>query len=708
MPQPQQDDQAGHLILPDGYEAKVDSPTQESDAPVALDKELDLMNRVVKETGDFESSDRNLQLLTAAIGGKQLGVAEVVGLKLAVDMMASDGQGRSSEWMDVGSPTDQGLTRGQRLEMYKRARKFVRVEPLAGNLQRLMMTHVAGRGFYVGLKPQKNGDPHTLQPRFEAYFGENNDRRLRFFRQIIAHTIINGSTYAVNFPMRGAVGKLGRPGCKILLPDYLADVNVGDGFAINSTTEDYRFPPLTEQAIKEGLTDGWIPKDAVTEFHILKDFNDGKHGLSFYIWLLKTFPRYIDFLDLRANAMRAEQFMLFIRSLKGIEGGAFREIPLRSGILDVNAEQEDYNLLQANSKARDATADGDEVRSRMTQSQPFSEPVLTGNPKYGAQVAALGFPGPVMEMFQDEFTVSLQELVAKRTGCREEDVLVSWPFTDRAERAKIVTELNAMRASKDISRKAMHRRLGYNAELIAAELLGEKQQELTDAATLLPGAAAPAPPAASPLGRTVMPAMPSIPLAGAPVEPSVEFNIPESLATASITIPFETIAEGTIKGEMIAGIDAGFKEGAIVLGGTDGTDILVIGSVEVFDLPKEGETSWRSTLEKLQELFPRLRTVYVSADDPELVEMMKTLDLEVHVMQIGDDDATAELETYIESGGVIHISEQADRLISALQPGERDAAAGTHLKEESHAREAFKYLAIGHLRGKSDGNEGDA
>jgi len=77
-------------------------------------------------------------------------------------------------------------------------------------------------------------------------------------------------------------------------------------------------------------------------------------------------------------------------------------------------------------------------------------------------------------------------------------------------------------------------------------------------------------------------------------------------------------------------------------------------------------------------------------------------------MQIGDDDATAELEAYTGSGGVIHISEQADRLISALEPEERDANAGTHLKEESHAREAFKYLAIGHLRGNSDGNEGDA
>jgi len=192
-----------------------------------------------------------------------------------------------------------------------------------------------------------------------------------------------------------------------------------------------------------------------------------------------------------------------------------------------------------------------------------------------------------------------------------------------------------------------------------------------------------------------------------PVTPAVEFSLPEPGAMASITIPFEMMDKGTIKGEMFAGIDAGFKEGAIIVGGTDGNDILVIGSVEVFDLPTEGDPSWRSTMEKIQELFPRLRTVYVSADDPELVEMLKSLDLDVVAMQIGDDDAMVELEAYTDAGGVIHISEQANRLISALEPENRDGAAGTHLTEESHAKEAFKYLAIGHLRGKSDGHEGD-
>ena len=659
--------------------------------------------RVGSSTAPFEGKDAYLEILKEVVHGRDMGVADVVALRFASELLGAGKdpyQSRGVDWTEVGGrASEQGLTYGQRLEMYRRARKFVRNDPMAGNLQRLMLAHMMGRGFEITLRSD-DGKEHPMVNRLKVYY-ERDGGPERFFRKVFAHVLINGTMYLVHLPLDGEKG-LGRPRCRIVLPDRLQDTIEGDRWAVNSVTKALQFDCLSGE-----VKDGWMPGDAVTPCHILADWDDGQYGLSFYYWLLKEMPRYIDHMNIREDAARAEAMMLFVRYLKNLEGGTFREVPMKSGVMDAHMEAEKYEVLQRTGGARDAQADADEIRNRLTQGQPFPAPMLTGDLRLAAQLGVMGFPTQVIELFQMDFEPCIKEGVAKRIGCKPDDVVPHWPFVDMRERSKVITELVQMSDKKLIDRRVVHRRAGYDHTDVEAGLAKEKADSVAQAGQIAGVSEQ------SPLGRTIgLPEAPGvvpqtpISLPSSTTEsPNVELSLPAGLwAAEDPWVSFEITKTGEIEGEMFAGLDAGYAGGgALAIGGTSGMSIVTIGELTAERLPVSGPNSWVAWLTKLKDQFPRLNTIYVSKDDPELIDAVTEAGFHVVGVQESEEESQALIEQYIEDGGRLEVNEVATRVIGDLDPGERDAKAGMHLGGGRHHRDAWRYMVVGHLKEAAGG-----
>lgn len=675
-----------------------------------------VQKREMKLNGRFDGRDLYREMMREAVHDKDLTPMDVFVLSTAMEMLGGTGE-REQTWVEAGTVSEGGLTRSQRQEMYRRARKFARNDPMGANLLRLLLTHIAGRGFDVHLRASPlTKREHPLQHRVTAYFG-STARMLMYMRKIIAHTLVNGELFAVNGPVDPAPG-IGRPRKRLLLPDFMEGERLGDEFALNPVMLGWRFTPLANDPTLEPYG-GWVPPGCVTRFTVHADWNDGVHGISSYYWLMKEMPRYTDLMDIRENTARAEQLVLYIRYLTNTAGGGFHEIPLRSGVMDENAEGVKWDNLSPTGKGRDATSDFDEIRNRLTQAQPFPSPMLTGDLRYAAQLGIMGFPTQVLEQYQDGFTVDIQRHVAITVGCEEEDVVVSWPFVDMRDRTKIIGELVDGIEKKVLPRKVYHERAGYDHEEMEAQLAAEREEDLRKTGSIV-SAETIAPGATSPLGRSLGSALAGLgtpgaaiatgtPATAAPVSssPRVEMSLPASV-TSSKRADFIEEKGAILEGEMALGVDTGYAlGGAIAVGGLRGKDIVVIGEVKTERLQVTGEVSLVSVCNDLRKRFPRLTTAYVSKDAPDATHALQEDGWTVYPIQESEATTWQRIGEWEAAGGRVVVSDRAPMIQGELDPDERDAKAGMHVTSGEHVRDAFRYLASGLIqRGTNAGATG--
>jgi hypothetical protein len=390
--------------------------------------------------------------------------------------------------------------------------------------------------------------------------------------------------------------------------------------------------------------------------------------------------------------------------------------------MDANASAEKWENLSPAGKGRDATADYDEIRNRLTQGQPFPAPMLTGDLRYAAQLGILGFPTQMLEVYQEGFTVSLQRHVSITVGCAEDDVVIAWPFVDMRDRGKIIAELVDGVEKKVLPRRVYHDRAGYDHEEMEAELARERKEAMKNVGNVVSAETI------SPLGRSLGTGLQGygaavatgLPAAAAPVSalptapaaspvtsaPKVAMSLPAGL-TSSRRIDFVEEKGAVVEGEMAIGVDMGYSlGGGIVLGGQRGGDIVIVGEVTMERLQVTGPVSVVSVCSDIRKRFPRATVAYVAKDSPEATHALQADGWTVYPIQESDADAEQRIESFMAGGGCIIVSDLAKVVQGELNAEARDEKAGMHLSGGVHVWDAARYLISGFLQRGQNGTEG--
>lgn len=658
----------------------------------------------LKEGKEFEAVTDFQALYLQSLKGKTLELEDLlfhslVGGMLEGGKIAPYGS-QESDWeeLDGGSL---GLTRNERLTMHRQADKLLRAESLMVGIHKRFLMHICSQNQpTIGLVDLE-GEKHPLTQRLQALIPDFPT----LANQIVSYTLKFGELYALHLPVENS--GLGRPRFELLAPHRCLKVHVETPYALESKPVTFNFPCLRKAVHMEGLKPGFIPAAAVTMFRIHHDLNDGLHGLSLYHVAMKEVTRYTDWLNTRGLRSRASAFFVVLRMLKGRPGGGKHELPERPMIVDVNEDYEKWVPLESSSSARDAAADGEELRVRAIQSSGLPEPEVSGNPRFAAQVKQ-GAATRLYEYYQRAFTGPLKELVAKTLGLPDtREVILSWPFVDPRERTARVTEGSTLARERIISRAAVHRRLGYDHELIEQELEAELAIEAAPPPGLdLPGMLPFAHP--SEPGK-----MPGAPLSVAPVRPDAGPDKGASAAEASVIVKAlpsgllvggqkievaddEIQVETTSPPVLVLGIDHGYSgNGAIVLGGLAENTITIVGEILLHRTPLEGGESWKSTLSELREKMPALENVFVGSDHPELVSLLKEIGFSVSALKPRQEEFDSALSAFREAGGTFSIDGRCKRLIAELRPEQADREAGSHIKTTQDFLDAFRYLFLG-------------
>lgn len=596
------------------------------------------------------------------------------------DITSPEGS-RESDWEAEGG-AEYGLTRGQRVTIYKQMDRLLRSDPLMQNAHRIFNIHICGKGPWVKLH-DLDGEKHPLTDKLENLIPDF-PAEARF---IISNTLKFGELYVVHLPITG--NPLGRPAYEILSPGRCLKIHTKSPKVLRPKITAYNFPILKKEKTELGA--GIIPREAVTFFRIYEDLNDGLHGLSIYYVASKELTRYTDWLNSRQLRAKADSIFLILRQMTGKTAGKKTDLPERPSVITTNRAKEDWKTIEAGGNARAASADGYEFRIRVAQGLGLPEHEVTGNAQYAAQMGR-SYPTLIYEYFQSVFTMPLKQFVATTLGIPTREILIVWPYVDTQERAARVTEVMQLADKRIISRAELHRRLEYDHDMIELELKAELAEQAAMIAPTVPlgmGLTPVAPtPVLPPVGEApVAPPGGEIPLEeGGPV-------IESSLPGASV-LPFETKEiEGTPN---VLGIDYGYSHNGAVLLAESGNHVLnVLGEIRLRRTSLQGEQSWQSTLESLQEKYPGLEAADVGSDLPELTALLDKIGFDTHKHKIAQEETIAKMKELSDGGWMFVIHPRCTRLLNELMPEQADIEAQGHIGVTNDFFDAFRYLIEG-------------
>lgn len=657
-----------------------------------------------KQERAFENIHSYDDLYRKSLKGKELEPLEILlhqllgGLITGAEKIPPVGS-RGSDWIEEGG-ADYGLTYSERTTMYKQADRLLRNEPLMINAHRLFLIHICGQGPKVSLI-KIDEKVHPLAERLKDLLP--NFPSLAQF--IISYTLKFGESFALHLPVEN--NGLGRPKYELFAPNRCRKIHVETPKALRSKIKAYNFPILKRDK-NINLEDGMVPPDAMTMFRVHEDLNDGLHGLSLYYVAMKELTRYTDWLHSRGLRARADSIFIILRAVKGVAPGEKHEVPDGPLIIDTHMDQEDWKPIQAAGGARDASVDGYEFRVRAIQATGLPEPDVSGSAQYAAQVRQ-GTSTSLYEYYQQAFDESLKRFVAITLGLPDtSEIILSWPFVDPRERTQRVAEGSTLARERLISRASVHRRLGYDHELIEQELAEELKLEM-EAQPVRPPEQLPLGLGAPVLAPTAVPAptpeisIPGTPAPGAPEEPEIETALPSGMLSAATGIRRDEISNATDMPSQIAiGVDHGYAQnGAIVLGGPIDGGFAAIGEIRLHRAPIRGEKSWESALRELKKTFPEIKMAYAGSDAPELIDLLKELGFIVTDMKQNENEAWTAIQAYHEAGNSFQINQRCERLVSELFPEEGDKEAGGHIRATTDFWEAFRYLFTGFLGGEN-------
>lgn len=607
-----------------------------------------------------DTDDHVSQLYKQSLKGKNLDPFEALAIGLvgrltgAAEQIAPYGS-RASDWISEQGE-DYGLTKSERITMYKNMDRLLRVEPMYLNAHLQFLTHIFGDTTGIGLV-KLNGREHPYAKRLRKLF-PNFPSLARF---IGSNLLKYGELYAVHFPVT-LEAPLGHPKFELFAPDRCQKIHCENEAALLKNPRAFSFSTLRKAVNIEGYGAGIIPASCVTHFRIHYDLNDGLHGMSTYYVAAKELTRYVDWLESRGLRARANAIFLIIRSLRGASSGEWHEVPDRPMIVDANADRETFTPLEAGGSARDAGADGYEFRVRAQQGLGLAEPDVSGDPTYMAQVNR-SYSTLLYRWYQREIGALLIEFAAKTLGLDDPgELYIDWPFVDPSERSAQFAEVSGLAQARIISRAEAHRRLGYNHRVNEAELEAELKEEVAQTA---------------PAGV-----------------PTIQPNLPGGEMPRNHGIARGDVRDPSAEPERIdLGVDYGYAgNGAIVLAGEVPGGFAALGEIKLHRAPLDGDASWRSTLAELKDSYP-IGTVYVGSDAPEIRDLLDELGFDVVGMKLAQEDSVKHIAEYKNSGKGITISPRCKRLIGELFPEDGDATAGKHLRAHWDFWDAFRYVA---------------
>lgn len=658
-----------------------------------------------KEERRFERINSYKDLYLASLKGKELDPIDALlhtligGLLGGAEKIPPVGS-RESDWIEEEG-ADYGLTYSERATMYKQADRLLRNEPLMINAHKLFLMHICGKGPGISLI-KIDEEVHPLAKRLKDLLPDFSS----LAQFIVSYTLKFGEMFALHLPIEN--NDLGRPTYDLLAPNRCRKIHVETPKALRSRIKAYNFPVLRKSIDIKELGPGMVPPDAITMFKVHEDLNDGLHGLSLYYVAMKELTRYTDWLHSRGLRARADSFFVILRALKGVTAGGKHEIPDRPKVIDTHMDQEEWKILQSAGGARDASTDGYEFRVRAIQATGLPEPDVSGSAQYAAQVRQ-GASTSLYEYYQQVFDEPLKRFVAITLGLPDtSEIILSWPFVDPRERTQRVAEGSTLARERLISRASVHRRLGYDHELIEQELKEELEQEMEARPVLPPGAQlplalgtpTPAPEAAAPAPTPETPPPGEV----MPGEPEIETALPSGMLAAAFVSGIrqdEIVNDTGVPTQMAIGVDHGYAQnGAIVLGGPIDNGFAIVGEIRLHRAPLRGEKSWESALKELKSTFPEIKMAYAGSDAPELRELLEELGFTVKSMKQNTDEASAMIQAYHEAGNSFQINGRCKRLISELFPEVSDKEAGGHIQATTDFWEAFRYLFTGFLGGK--------
>jgi len=415
-----------------------------------------------REERRFENIHSYHDLYLESLKGRDLSPVDVLlcelvgGLLGGAEKIAPVGS-READWASEEG-TDYGLTYSERNTMYDQADRLLRAEPMMLNAHKRFLIHICGKGPRVELA-KIDGKDHPLAKRLKTLFPDFPS----LAQYIVSYTLKFGELFALHLPIEN--NGLGRPAYELLTPNRCRKIHVKTPAALRSKVKAYNFPALRKATSFEGKA-GFMPPDAVTMFRVHEDLNDGLHGLSLYYVAAKEITRYTDWLHSRGLRARANSVFLILRALKGAGSGGKHEIPDKPMIIDTNMGKEDWKPIEASGSARDASSDGHEFRVRATQGTGLLEPEITGDPQFMAQTRQ-GYSTRLYEYYQRAFDHPLKQFIATSLGLPDTtEIILTWDFVDPRERTARVTEGATLARDRLISRAAVHRRLGYDHELM--------------------------------------------------------------------------------------------------------------------------------------------------------------------------------------------------------------------------------------------------
>lgn len=687
----------------------------------------------------FEDPEFRERVFRKAMKGREISLPELLLYSLSASVLGgattgapypedgSVGRTRESDWVSSAGVVDAGLNESERAKMWRQSRDLTIRDGMLGTLVRRMVIHVCGRGPWLSVVAADKDDAVAVG---RAKMLEERRKRIlvnfpQIARLLVTQTFINGTIPVLHLPVESMTGV--RSQLRPVWPEHLARIHLDDTWSLMPVVSGYEFPVL-----KGIVARGVLTPACCTLSRVHHEMNDGVWGLSVPYQLLAELMRYIDWLEQRRFKARADNISIILRYLKSTETLKKREIPDRPMVIDAKMDDEKWDILNlASGSSRDATGgDGGEFRMRLSAVSGWPEHFLTGNAQFAAQMGKDAFPTALLEYYQECFTGVLLEVAAKTLGASRAELRVLWPPVDMRDRPARVSECSTLLKDRAISRAELHRQLGYDHELIEAELAAELQAELAagpsgnaagfggmgvgglglEALTGAPTEGA----AQSPLaGPTPSPAAtPAVAPAAKPPAASsggTTVTLPSALASdtsfaarlqqmggeSPLGLTTEAITSGIPKLSVVAiGADYGFAaEGAAIVGGLmeDGS-IAVVGELTFKRVPSSG---WAEAFDGVKAQYPSLEHVFTGSDEPELTETLNQHGYKAVAKHLGED-RTAELVRG--SGRKITVNEQCVELLSDLFPEQADRIAGRHTTKGRHDhRDAFRYLYIGLL-----------
>lgn len=618
----------------------------------------------------FETTDAYKELYKESLRKFELSPADLLVHTLAASIL--DGfspiGSKESDWQENGAKRTTGMSKSMRIKMYQNARQLVRVESLAQKVIRKFIIHVCGTGPKILLHDSNSGVESRLKKLFPDF------SRLAQF--VIARTLLHGEYYMLHFPIEESKYG-GHPQLRSVIPDLCTKIIRIDDWSDIPIIKGYEFKPL--RRIKTKLGKGILPVENVSRFVIHEEMNDGLYGVSLFYTLMKELPRYTDWLQSRQLRAKTDALFLIIRYLKGLSAGETTELPDRPMIIDANMNQEDWKPITAPSGARDASVDGYEFRLRVAQGVGLPEHDVSGNAMYAGQMGREGFPAQLYEYYQNLFDQPLREMVAKTIGISTEELILQWPRVDTRDRTQLVAEVRQLAGERKISRAEVHRRLGYDHDLIEKEL----EQELIAEGLPAPGGV--------PMADFTPPVVPVKPEVLPIQQPQIEVTLPSAVTSQPLGLTAENIIDEVPELSMIGiGLDYGYAdEGAGVIGGVtlDGT-FAVIGELRFSRAPL---AEWVATVKNLQVRYPKLNDIWTGKDRPELIDNFKAAGFNVETLFLPQDE---EIKTRLEQHTIL-IHQDCKRVIDALIPQLKELNTQMHSKPAKHHYDAFMYLFLG-------------